>query len=84
MEDNRMLILTRKTGEELVINGNIHVRVLDSKGHRARIGIDAPRHVTVLRREVMGEQPPTSSRRPVNAGHSKAELNGAASPRRSA
>ena len=47
-----MLILTRKIGETLVINDNVFVSVLGVKGNQVRIGIDAPKNVTVHREEV--------------------------------
>ncbi len=47
-----MLILTRKTGEAIVIADQITIRVLDVKGGQAKIGIEAPGHVTVHREEV--------------------------------
>lgn len=49
-----MLVLTRKVGEKIVIGGNIVVTVLDGgRGEGVRIGIDAPREVTVHRSEVV-------------------------------
>ncbi|MBA1195283.1 carbon storage regulator CsrA [Pseudomonas entomophila] len=47
-----MLILTRKTGETIVINENIRVTVLAVKGNQVRIGIEAPEDVPVHRHEV--------------------------------
>jgi carbon storage regulator len=47
-----MLVLTRRVGEEIVIDGNIHVMVVGVKGDRIRIGISAPPSVTVDRKEV--------------------------------
>lgn len=47
-----MLVLTRKPGEAIVIDGDIRVTVLSVKGDRVRIGIDAPPHVRVDREEV--------------------------------
>ncbi|MFK3907927.1 carbon storage regulator CsrA [Pseudomonas monteilii] len=47
-----MLILTRKTGETIVINKNIRVTVLAVKGNQVRIGIEAPEDVPVHRHEV--------------------------------
>lgn len=49
-----MLVLTRKIGEKIVIGGNIVVTVLDGgRGEGVRIGIDAPRDVTIHRSEVV-------------------------------
>jgi carbon storage regulator len=47
-----MLVLTRKIGEEIVINGNIRVTLTAIKGDRVRIGIAAPLDVRVDRAEV--------------------------------
>lgn len=47
-----MLILTRRVGESLIIGDNVKVTVLGIKGHQVRIGIDAPKDVTVHRDEV--------------------------------
>ena len=49
-----MLVLTRKIGEKIVIGGNITVTILDGgRGEGVRIGIDAPRDVTIHRSEVV-------------------------------
>jgi carbon storage regulator len=47
-----MLVLTRRIGEEIVINGNIRVTVVKVKGDQVRIGIEAPANVPVDRQEV--------------------------------
>ena len=47
-----MLILTRKPGETIVIGGNIRVKVIETKGGQVRIGVSAPRDVTVNREEI--------------------------------
>ena len=47
-----MLVLARKAGEQIVIDGNIHLTVLAVKGTQVRIGISAPPAVTVDRQEV--------------------------------
>lgn len=47
-----MLILTRRPGEDLHIGDEIVVTVLGVKGNQVRIGVDAPREVTVDRAEV--------------------------------
>ena len=49
-----MLVLTRKIGEKIVIGGNITVTILDGgRGEGVRIGIDAPREVSIHRSEVL-------------------------------
>ena len=47
-----MLILTRRTGESLRIGDNIEVTVMAVNGSQVRIGIKAPRSVTVDREEI--------------------------------
>jgi carbon storage regulator len=47
-----MLVLTRRTGETVMIGKEITVTVLDIKGGQARLGIQAPPSVTVDREEV--------------------------------
>jgi carbon storage regulator len=47
-----MLVLTRRTGEAIVIGGAIRVVVLGVEGERVRLGIVAPRDVAVLRAEL--------------------------------
>ena len=47
-----MLILTRRVGESVKINEDITVTVLGIKGNQIRIGVDAPRHVSVHREEI--------------------------------
>jgi carbon storage regulator len=47
-----MLILTRKLGESINVGDDIKITLLDIKGKYIRIGIEAPRNVTVHREEV--------------------------------
>jgi len=47
-----MLVLSRKLGEEIVIDDQIRVTVVKVQGGRVRIGIDAPESVRVLRKEL--------------------------------
>ncbi|WP_323157833.1 carbon storage regulator CsrA [Pseudomonas fulva] len=47
-----MLILTRKVGETIVINDTIRVTVLQVKGGQIRLGIEAPKDVSVHRQEI--------------------------------
>jgi carbon storage regulator len=47
-----MLVLTRKVGEEIVIGDNIRIKVVAVLGGKVRIGIVAPKDVTVDRQEV--------------------------------
>lgn len=47
-----MLILTRRVGESLIIGDNVNVTVLGIKGNQVRIGVNAPKEVSVHREEV--------------------------------
>ena len=47
-----MLILTRKVGESVLIGDGIKVSVLAVKGNQVRVGIEAPKDVSVHREEV--------------------------------
>ena len=48
-----MLILTRRVGETVVIGGNIEITVLGVKGGQVRLGVKAPRDVSVHREEIV-------------------------------
>lgn len=47
-----MLVVSRKHGEQIVINGNIVVTIIEVRGDKVRVGIQAPKDITVHRREV--------------------------------
>lgn len=47
-----MLVLSRKLGEEVVIAGNIRVKVVGIQGNRVKLGVVAPQDVTVHREEI--------------------------------
>jgi len=50
-----VLILTRKPGEAIVIDGDIRISVLGIEGERVKLGVDAPREIPVLRQELLDE-----------------------------
>ncbi len=47
-----MLILTRRVGETLMVGDEVSVTVLGVKGNQVRIGINAPKDVSVHREEI--------------------------------
>jgi carbon storage regulator len=47
-----MLVLTRKVNQSIVIGDNVEIVVLEVRGEQVRIGIKAPKNVSVHRKEV--------------------------------
>ena len=47
-----MLVLTRRVNESIVINDDVSVLVVEVRGDRVRLGIEAPKNVTVHRKEI--------------------------------
>ena len=50
-----MLVLTRKTGQKLIIANNIEITVLETKGETVKIGIQAPKDISIYREEIYEE-----------------------------
>lgn len=50
--ENKMLILSRKLNETIVINDNIKVTLVESSNGKVRLGIDAPPEIQVYRQEI--------------------------------
>jgi len=59
-----MLVLGRKENERLIIDGRIIVTVVRASNGSVRLGIDAPRDISVRREEILG-RPIISHRRPL-------------------
>lgn len=47
-----MLILTRKLGESIIIEDNIKITVVDINKQQIKLGIDAPKNITINREEI--------------------------------
>lgn len=47
-----MLVLTRKVGEEIVIDHRVTVQVADIQGGKVRLAVKAPRDIAVNRKEI--------------------------------
>jgi carbon storage regulator len=52
ISETKMLVLTRKLGEGIVIGDDVTITVVEMKGGNVRIGIDAPRHKKIYRQEI--------------------------------
>jgi carbon storage regulator len=85
-EDLAMLVLSRKIGEQLVIDGGIIITVNRVAGNRVTLGIEAPEHVRIIRGELRpvveafarGQEPPV----PVLGGFGEeSDVAGASVPR---
>jgi len=50
-----MLVVSRKIGEELKVGENIIIKIIDIEKNQVKVGIDAPRNITILRMELVKE-----------------------------
>ena len=50
-----MLVLTRKKEQSIIINDNIEITILDVQGDQVRIGINAPKSISIYRKEIFLE-----------------------------
>lgn len=50
-----MLVLTRKKGQKLIINDDIEITILESRGDTVKVGIKAPKNVSIFREEIYEE-----------------------------
>jgi carbon storage regulator len=51
-----MLVLTRKAGESICIGDDVEVRIVSIRGKKVRLAIEAPREMSVRRRELDGPE----------------------------
>jgi carbon storage regulator len=47
-----MLVLNRKLGESLIVGDNIEIKILEIQDGKIKIGIEAPKDISILRKEV--------------------------------
>ena len=71
-----MLVLSRKRNESIVINNDITIVVVEIRGDKVRLGIEAPKHVPVHRSEVY-EAIRREGDDPVEVAKAKADREGA-------
>ena len=50
-----MLVLSRKANESIVIDGKIFLKILRLEGDSVKVGVNAPKEVTVFRKEIYDE-----------------------------
>ncbi len=50
-----MLVLTRKTGQKLIIANDIQVTILETRGDSVKLGIEAPKNISIYREEIYQE-----------------------------
>lgn len=62
-----MLVLSRRLNERIVIDGSIEIMVVDIRGDKVRLGIVAPKHLEVHRKEVLEKIKAEGSRRTASA-----------------
>ncbi len=48
-----MLVLTRKIGQRIILGNDVEITVIQIRGNRVRLGVAAPRDLTVTRSEVL-------------------------------
>lgn len=67
-KEDIMLILTRKLNDEIIIDGNIVVKVIGISENQIKIGVTAPKEVNILRGEIyqkIKEETQTASKRSI-------------------
>jgi carbon storage regulator len=47
-----MLILTRKKNESIIIDRNIEIKIMEIEDGKIKLGIDAPRNIEIIRKEI--------------------------------
>ncbi|HEX7447460.1 MAG TPA: carbon storage regulator CsrA [Pirellulales bacterium] len=71
-----MLVLSRKKNESIVINNDITIVVVEIRGDKVRLGVEAPKEVPVHRREVYDAIHRASSNGPLGEAAKKGPASG--------
>ncbi|HBM75093.1 MAG TPA: carbon storage regulator [Clostridiaceae bacterium] len=50
-----MLVITRKSNQSLIINGNVEIVILEAKDGSVKVGINAPKNIKIYRKEIFDE-----------------------------
>jgi carbon storage regulator len=56
-----MLVLSRRSGERIIIDGRITIVVVEVRGRHVRLGIEAPKDVSVRREELAADKKPVAA-----------------------
>ena len=75
-----MLVLSRKSGEEICIGSGIKVEVLGIKGGRVSLGLSAPPEISIRRSELLPQEDPASAKRLTNESHGDSQRRQASDP----
>lgn len=62
-----MLVLSRKIGESIIVADNVTITILACKGNSTRIGITAPREISIQREEILLKNKQSGSESPVQS-----------------
>jgi carbon storage regulator len=74
MEEFRMLVLTRKLGERILIGDDITITMVDIGRSRVKLGIEAPAGHRILRSELVMEAEPSGTAHQAGAGMVRTEI----------
>jgi len=50
-----MLVITRKAGQAFLLGADTEIKILEIQGENIKLGISAPRHISILRKELKDE-----------------------------